>query len=527
MKLKLIAVGILAALSSLAAAQDTGSITGTVRDKSGAVIVNATVTISSAAANITRTLSTNADGDFLAASLPGGTYKLAVAAPGFRKFSANNIALRVTQKARVDVTMEVGDTQNIVVVEGQGLNTVETQSSEVAGTITGKEITQLQLNGRDFTQLVTLVPGVSNQTGQDEGTVGVFGNVQYSFNGGRTEYNNWELDGGDNMDNGSNSTLNVTPSIEAIAEFRVLTSNYGAQYGRNGSGTVEVETKSGTRGFHGELFEFLRNDAFNARNFFDATVPSYKKNDFGYTLGGPVFIPHLFNTNREKTFFFWSENWRIDRVPPNSPFNTPVPSAAERQGNFNDLCPNPTTGSNQDCPINPATGQPFPNNQLPVNPNGQALLGLIPLPTINTPGATIFQANPILPTNWREELVRVDHNFNSRLTGTVRFIHDSWDTITPSPLWTNGGSFPTVQTNFRGPGVSLVTKLTAIASPTLLNEFVFSYTADHIFLNDTGAFQRPAGFTAPGLFNNGFGGKLPGFSLSGGIYNGLAEDAGF
>ena len=113
----------------------------------------------------------------------------------------------------------------------------------------GKQITQLQLNGRNFTQLVTLVPGVSNQTGQDEGTVGINGNVSFSINGGRVEYNNWELDGGDNMDNGSNSTLNVYPSLEAIAEFKVLTSNYGAQYGRNGSGTVEVETKSGTNGF--------------------------------------------------------------------------------------------------------------------------------------------------------------------------------------------------------------------------------------------------------------------------------------
>ena len=124
---------------------------------------------------------------------------------------------------------------------------VETQSSELSGTVTGKEITQLELNGRNFTQLATLVPGVSNQSGQDDAGVGVGGNVSFSMNGGRTEYNNWELDSGDNMDNGSNTTLNVYPSLDAIAEFKVLTSNYGAQYGRNGSGTVEVETKSGTR----------------------------------------------------------------------------------------------------------------------------------------------------------------------------------------------------------------------------------------------------------------------------------------
>src|SRR6202034_932985 len=157
-------------------------------------------------------------------------------------------------------------------------------SSELAGTVTGKEITQLELNGRNFTSLVTLVPGVSNQTGMDEPSVGINGSVAFSVNGGRTEYNNWELDGGDNMDNGSNSTLNAYPNVDAVAEVKVLTSNYGAQYGRNGSATIETITKSGTRDFHGDVFEFVRNDDFNARNFFQSTVPEYKKNDYGYTI---------------------------------------------------------------------------------------------------------------------------------------------------------------------------------------------------------------------------------------------------
>src|SRR4029077_18258490 len=173
---------------------------------------------------------------------------------------------------------------------------VETQSSELAGTVNGKEISQLELNGRNFTQLVTLTPGVSNQTGQDEGTVGINGNVSFSINGGRVEYNNWELDGGDNMDKGSNSTLNVYPSLEAIAEFKVLTSNYGAQYGRNGSGTIEVETKSGASLFHGSAYYYGRNEAFNARSWqqgADPTQPKalYRKHDYGYTISGPAYIP--------------------------------------------------------------------------------------------------------------------------------------------------------------------------------------------------------------------------------------------
>src|SRR5207245_7434243 len=146
----------------------------------------------------------------------------------------------VGQKARNDIAMQVGTTTTEVTVEGTNVAQVETQSSDLTGTVTGKQITQLQLNGRNFTQLVTLTPGVSNQTGQDEGTVGVYGNVSFSMNGGRVEYNNWELDGGDNMDNGSNSTLNVYPSIDAIAEFKVLTSNYGA---RSEEHTSELQSR--------------------------------------------------------------------------------------------------------------------------------------------------------------------------------------------------------------------------------------------------------------------------------------------
>src|SRR5579883_3324743 len=189
---------------------------------------------------IQRSTVSNNDGQWTAAALPPGKYDLRITAPGFKTYEAKGVILRVAQKARVDTALQVGAANTEVTVEGSTVAQVETQSSDLSGVVTGKEISQLELNGRNFTQLVTLVPGVTNQSGQDEGTVGVSGNVAYSINGGRTEYNNWELDGGDNLDNGSNTSMNVYPSIEAIAEFKVLTSNYGAQYGRNGSGTVEV-----------------------------------------------------------------------------------------------------------------------------------------------------------------------------------------------------------------------------------------------------------------------------------------------
>ena len=531
----MLATGLLiVALCLAASAQDTGSITGTVKDPSGAAVANADVLVTSPEHGIDRHTTSNSSGDYNESALPGGTYDVIVTAAGFKKYQAKGVKLDVAQKARVDIPLEVGAATTEVTVEGTEVAQVETQSSELAGTVTGKEISQLELNGRNFTQLATLTPGVSNQTGQDEGTVGVYGSVSYTMNGGRVEYNNWELDGGDNMDNGSNGTLNVYPSIDAIAEFKVLTSNYGAQYGRNGSGTIEVETKSGTNRFHGDVYEFVRNDMFNARNYFNSTVPEYKKNDYGYTVGGPVYIPHVFNKDKNNTYFFWSEEWRKDVVPGQT-FHVPVPSLAERGGNFTDICPG------TDCPtVGPViTGLPaFAANQAVA----QALLTMIPAPTganasTCVPGSgsgsnqCFFTAAPAQGTNWREELVRVDHNFSDKIRATFRFIHDSWQTTTAVPLWTNQTTFPTIGTAFKGPGVGLVARLTATASPTLLNEFVFSYTADHIILNDVGNWKRPAGFNAgfTDIFPGNGQGVLPGVALTdpAGVYGNFGEDAGY
>ena len=511
-KVRWLIVGVLALIPGIALAQDTALLTGAIRDPSGAVVSRAGVIVKNRANGLIRELKTNSSGEYLAAALPPGQYDITVTSPGFRRYQAQNVTLRVAQNARIDITLQVGSVTSEVTVQGEGLAQVNTQSSEMAGTITSKELTQLQLNGRNFTQLVTLVPGVSNQTGQDEGTAGVQGNVNYSINGGRIENNNWEVDGGDIMDNGSNETLNVYPSIEAIDEVRVLTSNYGAQYGRNASGTIEVETKSGTNNFHGSAYEFLRNEAFNAHNYFDlpgTPKAPYKKHDFGYTLGGPIWKNH--------TFFFWSEEWRRENVPQN--FFVPVPSVANRQGDFNDVCsvPSPT-----DCPFDPNTGNPFPNNQLPfIDPNGQALLGMIPEATTGSGANSFFAAAVGQPTRWREELLRMDHDINSKLRATVRFIRDSWDTTNATVTW-GGESFPTIGTHFIGPGVSIVSRLTASVSPTLLNEFVASYTTDHIKQLNTNpqVWTRGSNFTMTGLFPN-FGGKLPDFCAStNGAYGG-------
>ena len=464
-------------------------------------------------------------------------------APGFGAFTAGGVVLRVAQKQRVDARLTVGQAQTQVDVSANSSSALETESAEVAGVITGKQITQLVLNGRNFTQLITLTPGVSNQTGQDEGTVGVAGNASYSVNGGRTEYNNWEVDGGENLDNGSNVAINTYPNIDAIAETKVLTSNYGAQYGRNASGTIEVTTKSGTTGLHGDVFEFLRNDYFNARNYFAPSVPEYKKHDFGFTLGGPVYIPHLYGSGKQKTFFFYSEEWRRETVP-GTAFNQPVPSNAERTGDFSDVCPAPgttffhTTPGTQgapysgpiptytDCPASSSNGTTagqatyvgVPNNQVVVDPNAQILLSLLPAPNFYNNGAPYFQASPAQFTHDREELFRIDHYFNDNWHVFYRYIHDDWGTTTATPNYA-AGSFPTVGTVFNGPGVSMVANLTATLTPTLVNEFVASYTTNHISLTPTGGAR--GSFSGNGLFDNGFNDLLPNINIANGdIYGG-------
>jgi hypothetical protein len=286
-----------------------------------------------------------------------------------------------------------------------------------------------------------------------------------------------------------------------------------------------VVTKSGTKSFHGDVFEYLRNDMFNANTFFNNAAgnprPAYKKHDFGYTIGGPIFVPHHYNTDKEKTFFFWSQEWRRETNP--FSFNQSVPSSTERQGNFNDVCqPAPT-----ECPINATTGLPYPGNNVPIDPSAQAILtALIPAPSIDNGANSLFIGSVSEPLTWRQELLRVDHNFSSKLRLMGRYIHDTYSSVDPTVSFVSN-PFPSIQTKIGTPGTSFVINLTATVSPTLLNEFVFSYSADHLILTNTGPLQVPSGFGMTSIFNTGTGGQslfqLPAVSLA----NGNAYGGGF
>jgi hypothetical protein len=535
------------ALAGAASAQEsTGSLTGTVTDVTGAVIPGATVTVTGA--GVHQSATSNGQGEYSVQGLSPGAYTLTVSRPGFKDFQLTGLAVKAGQPSHIDATLVPISEVTKITVKGEKVAEVETQTSQVSGTITQKQLVSLMLNGRNFAQLITLAPGVSNQSGQDEALVGVKGSVKFSVNGGRVEYNTFDVDGSDVLNagiNGSASTLIVFPSLDAISEVKVLTSNYGAIYGRSASGTVLVTTKSGGNKFHGDAYEFVRNEIFNARNFFDETygAPLYRRNDFGFTLGGPLFIPHVFNQTKDKSFFFFSEEVRREKTPQD--FNQGVPSLLERSGNFSDVCPFAPAGTMAsggvvlfqraafpDCP---STGgntsfagylDSYPGNQVPIDPNAALLLnaGIIPAPNSSVGCSSSINScyvNAVsLPTHWHEELIRIDQTLSSKLRASFRNIHDSWQTVNATPQWGYvQNSFPNIQNNFVGPGESAVARVTDSASPTFFNDWVLSYTTDHISLTDIngegGTWQRPPGLTLGYLYNNGFGGKIPGIVISG------------
>lgn len=530
-----------------APAPTVGSLSGTVTDVTGGVIPGATVAVTGTGVN--RTATSDDQGQYTVTDLAPGAYTITVSRPGFKDFKVEGLAVTVGQAAHLDATLVPTSEVTRVTVKGEKLGEVETQTSQVSGTITQKQVVSLMLNGRNFSQLITLAPGVSNQSGQDEALVGVKGSVKFSVNGGRVEYNTFDVDGSDVLNagiNGSASTLIVFPSLDAISEVKVLTSNYGAIYGKSASGTVLVTTKSGGTAFHGDAYEFVRNEVWNARNFFDEThgAPLYRRNDFGFTLGGPLYIPRVFNKAKDKTFFFFSEEIRRERTPQD--FNQGVPSLAERTGNFSDVCPFAEPGSGMqsggvvlfqrssfpDCPSNGGSSsfagylQTYPGNQVSTDPNAAILLnaGIIPAPN-STVGCTssidsCYVAVVSEPTHWHEELFRVDQTINSKWRASFRNIHDSWQTINATPQWGYvENSFPNVQNNFIGPGESAVARVGVVASSNFFNDWVLSYTTDHLSLTDIngegGTWQRPAGLTMGYLFDNGFGGKIPGIVIAG------------
>lgn len=483
----LVVVGLLAGLCGVAAGQEiTGQIRGTVTDASGAVLPNATVIVTNIDRNqAVRTLQTDAAGQYVAPLLPVGRYSVTVEANGFKKSVTTDIVLNVSDRLVVDASLQTGAASETVSVEASPIE-VNLQNSAVEGLITGAQVRELPLNNRNYEQLVTLQPGVTSNAADQiyVGTTNPSGQVNivsFSINGNRQSQNNWTIDGADNVDHGSNITLLVYPSVDAISEFKVSRSNYSPEFGRSASGQINVITRSGANSFHGSLYEFFRNDALNANssinNHNGVSRPVLRYNDFGGTFGGPVRIPGLYN-GTNKTYFFFSEEARRVTTPVSE--TAIVPTALQRQGIFQ----GPVCTAVDATGACTATGTQIANIDPVAAAYLQDVYSKMPLPPADD--GVLFSVFPGV-FNYREELLRVDHVVNSRLALMGRAIWDHIPTKEPFGLFGPQSNIPGVATTATdSPGHQYMGRATIQLAHNAFNEIGYAYSYGAIVSDPTG-----------------------------------------
>jgi hypothetical protein len=502
-----ITVAFICALSTTLTAQEiTGNILGIVSDSSGAVVPNAKVTVTDLErGSIVRTLTTNKTGAYNAPQLPIGKYSITVEAPGFKKVVESNVTLNVNDQLTKNETLPVGSVADTVSVEATALQ-VDTQSAAATGLITGTQVRELALESRNYEQLVALMPGVTSDIGDAlyAGVSAPSGNTNetaFSLNGSFGSGNNWTVDGADNVDRGGNFTLLNYPSVDAIDEFKVLRGNYNAEYGRSSGGQINVITRSGKSKFHGGVYEFFRNDVLDANDWLSKqstpAVPRspFRYNDFGGTFGGPIFIPGHYNSDRSKTFFFFSEEAR--RVVQSGSTQSTVPNLQERgQDTSTGSVPtfaNPVclvqlqtdADGNSFCPAGESSNT-IPANM--INPAAAAYLkdvySHVPLPQDTDNDLLVANQSNIF--NYRQEIYRLDHTFNPKWSGFVRVMVDTIPTVEGGGLF-NGNSVPNItQTNTQSPGKSIVASINTVFTPTLLNQLEYAWSFGAVLSDNTG-----------------------------------------
>ncbi len=469
---------------SLPAQEVTGSIRGTVYDPGGAIVSSASVRVVNSDTGVeVRHVTSNDRGQYVAPLLPVARYQLIVEAAGFKKDTESGIVLNVGDRLTEDIHLQVGSQNESVQVTADAFQ-VQLQNASAEGLISGEQVRGLPINNRNYEQLVLLQPGVSGNV-PDQLYVGVYNyqnqtNVtSFSVSGGRDTQNNWTIDGADNVDRGSNRTLLNYPSVEAISEFKILRGNYNAEYGRGASGQVTVVTRSGTRQFHGDVYEFFRNDVLNANTYLNnqngVRRQPLRYNDFGGTIGGPVEIPFLYKPQNPKTFFFFSEEMRRIHTP--TELAAVAPTAALKQGKFTvPVCNGFDAAGN--CT---STG-----SSVTISPAAQAYLNNIWNKIPDASSDYTLNSNVPAVFNYQEEMYRVDHNVNDKVTLTGRFLNDKIPTVEPGGLFTNG-SLPGVSTTAtNAPGKNWLGRVTVAITPALYNETGYAYSYGAIVSNPTG-----------------------------------------
>jgi hypothetical protein len=455
----------------------TGSILGVVKDPSGLAVGGAGITLTLDTTGRVREGKTNEQGDFVVTGLDGGDYTLRVSQQGFKTLERRKIQLATGDRLSLgELTLEIGTLAETVSVTADPA-LVQTRSAERADTVTSTQVQNLLIRGRNVMDLMQLLPGVVVGSQPQE----LSSASNFNVLGNRSTTNNITIDGIPAADMGNGSQLKLTVSQDAVAEVKILVSNYQAEYGRMAGSNVVVVTKSGTRDFHGLASYFKRHEQFNAGDFFDnrngLAKPRYRYNTFTYNVGGPIYIPGLFNRNREKLFFNWGQEfWPISNSRTG---NVTVPTDLERAGNFSQTL----DVSGRLIPIrDPTSGQPFAGNIVPssrIDPNGLALLKLFPQPNFLDTGISRGQYNynftaPLKTPRYTHSL-KVDFNATNKDTFTFGFNKFREESSGSVGATAYSANWPLFEKTWVQVPIALTGRYTRIITPTLINEFNFGY----------------------------------------------------
>ena len=488
----------------------TGTISGVVSDPTGAVVPQATVTIANTETGLVRTVTTNEIGEYTAPDLPNGNYRITVKQASFKETVTSNVELHVASTALVNIQLQMGNTTEQIMVEANAIQ-VQIDSAQLGEVVLAGQVSDLPLNGRNFVALTQLQPGVAAARSYDAVGKGLKGGVDFAVNGNSMDNNLFLVDGANNNDVGSNRTILVYPSIESIQEFKMLRNSYGAEYGQASGAIVNIVTKSGTNDWHGSVFYSGRNDALDAYDWFagrqaaqdraanimhpstgsiysnpNQDKPLLRRNDFGYSLGGPI--------KKDKLFFFWNQEW--NREVRGVSRSGCVPNAAERNGDFSNVTcgdtivnpfPAALQGANQwsiATPLKAITDQmgqyPLPNFTCPTTPAGQATA------TTGANGCNNWQAFPGTHLNYRQENIRGDYNLTKTQALTFRYTQDTWVNPAPSAGYWGDDAFPQRESNWAQPAKSIIGKLTSTIGSSLINSVEFSYSNNRINITPGG-----------------------------------------
>ncbi len=468
---------------SLSAQQITGNIRGTVVDPSGAVIPGASVTAQRIETGLSRSTATDRTGNYVLLELPVGHYRLRVAAKGFREYVQDGISLNVNETASVSPRLAVGSEKELVLVRADA-DLIEPTITSMGKVVQQRELENLPLNGRNFAQLGLLQPGVVPLTPGIAEAGGSLRNGQaYSVNGQRPESNSFLIDGANNF-NGIDGGFVLKPPVDAIAEFRILTLNANAEFGNALGSTTNIITRSGTNQVHGTLWEFLRNDALDANNYFAQTKEPLKQNQFGATIGGPI--------KRDKTFFFgFYEGFRNRQ---GETALTTVPSVKERTGDFSELCPEGFMAGFCKNPshqlFNVFANAPYPNNQVPptqINSISQTLLSFFPLPNA---GTNLFATTQTLSNNTNQFGIKIDHYLDPRDALSFRYMFNQLSQI--DPLSPGGASVPGFPVGEDQRAQNFVAQETHTFSPALIGIARFSFLRNKLLFGEREDHQAPS-----------------------------------